>query len=115
MENKKYHIIPEEFFKKEIDELSDEFSECDNIVKWRYEDIQKQFPSEEINKQEWISVDKAKPDYDSHYLCLVSQIQECGSIRTFQAVIENKMNQWYELGNNIVTHWQPLPEKPKQL
>jgi hypothetical protein len=69
----------------------------------------------ELNKEQskWISVEKM-PDYDGEYLCYIHNEQECGNTWKYQKIIINRFNAWVLSSGEVVTHWQPLSEPPKQ-
>ena len=66
-----------------------------------------------IQQSEWISVEQATP-HDGMYLCLVEQIQQCGTIWKVQKVMQNLFNNWVVIHNETVTHWMPLPTPPNK-
>lgn len=67
-------------------------------------------------REAWISVETKTPDYDGEYLCVCHEVEECGEEYDRIKIAELYMNEWQNRFNSktsIVTHWQPLPNPPK--
>lgn len=63
----------------------------------------------------WISVEDRLPKVPGKYLCAVKDKKENSWTVTAKWSVEMKL--WFgEFGEikNMVTHWQPLPEPPKE-
>ena len=64
---------------------------------------------------EWISVEERLPQATGKYLCAVKDKR--GSLWTSASVWSLEMKSWFgDYGEikNIVTHWMPLPDPPKE-
>lgn len=61
----------------------------------------------------WIKSNEM-PDYDGYYLCYIKRKNECGTVSEYQDVVVCRFNEWQIDENEKVTHWQPLPDMPKQ-
>ena len=64
---------------------------------------------------EWVSVDERLPGVSGNYICAVKD--KNGSVWTIPAEWSLEMKMWigaFGEIKNIVTHWMPLPEPPKE-
>lgn len=48
------------------------------------------------------------PDLDGEYLCLIKQEQKCGTVWTYQKVIECRRNSWVLIDKEKVIGWKQL-------
>ena len=77
---------------------------------------------EELQKPQWISVEKRLPDFEGAVLCMCkSHIRKGGKEIRYQTIMYfDEDVQWFSDVNDIfatkdaVTHWMPLPEPPKE-
>lgn len=66
-------------------------------------------------QSEWISVEERLPQVTGKYICCVKDKR--GNTWTVPADWNLEMKMWFgEFGEikNMVTHWMPLPEPPKE-
>ena len=64
---------------------------------------------------EWVSVEERLPGVSGNYICAVKD--KNGSVWTIPAEWSLEMKMWigaFGEIKNIVTHWMPLPESPKE-
>lgn len=64
---------------------------------------------------DWISAEERMPQATGKYLCAVKDKR--GNIWTIASDWSLEMKSWfgdYEEIKNIVTHWMPLPDPPKE-
>ena len=113
---------------KQIEEMAKILSEncgcCDNCeycgilndgidcTEYKYADM---LYNAGYRQQEWISVDERLPQVCGVYICCVKTKGGTTFTKTAEFVPEMKM--WFgKFGEikNIVTHWMPLPEPPKE-
>ena len=68
-----------------------------------------------VTVQEWVSVDDKLPDY------FTSVLVWCPGNKCIYAAYRNARQEWYTFDDtiaghvvvNMVTHWMPMPERPK--
>ena len=67
-------------------------------------------------KDNWISVEDRLPINDDEVLCVIKGWDDMDYQRTLSYDVPHKeWGDWNgEEYNTVVTHWQPLPEPPKQ-
>ena len=77
-------------------------------------DIAEKLISNGVTVQEWISVDDRLPENDQWALCFMKD-KSFGTFRVLQwNYIDwqwNDGDEWFD--EKDVTHWMPIPEKPK--
>lgn len=68
-----------------------------------------------MSEQEWISVDDRLPEGRCLVLCESRQSEDCLSMHTAE-YMENAtiVGNHFDFDMPKVTHWQPLPEPPKE-
>lgn len=73
------------------------------------------FTPAEVQQMRWIPVEERLPGVSGNYICAVKD--KNGSVWTIPAEWSLEMKMWigaFGEIKNIVTHWMPLPEAPKE-
>ena len=95
------------------------------ITDWEHGDVSEKIAdhliANDATVQEWISVDDRMPD-SCGFPCLLCGENSFGQIRVFEGFtgyMERGKLEWHSNQKDIdidvwtITHWMPLPEKPK--
>ena len=89
-------------YKELATEVRNEFSK-------KYKALQQRIAELEAERQ-WISVSERLPEEDGGYLCRV--IEKSFITQTHTRFVQWFIDKWCSYGE--VTHWQPLPQPPKE-
>lgn len=65
-----------------------------------------------VTAQKWIPVSERLPDKPGDYLVLSKNRNY--SVRTF-LIYDEVRKEFIHIENGVITHWMPLPERPKEV
>jgi hypothetical protein len=97
--------IPKEFH--EFDVITDVESKLSFLRRDCFDRLIKKFFDEK--QLLWIE-SPIMPDFDGEYLCIISKLNDCGTIKLFQKVISCQNNKWVgiDVGKETLTHFTKL-------